>query len=166
MTKLIFRLMAAIAVVPTAAFAAEDKTVAYGETLDITEDTTYLNLVVNGTLNVAEGRKLTCETFVLGDGATRPNAKGGNEDDCVVVPEFSFDDATPPMCFIHGDGDVWSAMNSVKVWERLRGMGIRCDLHTLAKRGHSFQVNASLGTGSYSFMDRLKEFLSARGLDR
>ena len=67
MTKLIFRLMAAIAVVPTAAFAAEDKTVAYGETLDITEDTTYLNLVVNGTLNVAEGRKLTCETFVLGD---------------------------------------------------------------------------------------------------
>ena len=67
MKKLIFRLMAAIAVVPTAAFAAEDKTVAYGETLDITEDTTYLNLVVNGTLNVAEGRKLTCETFVLGD---------------------------------------------------------------------------------------------------
>ena len=104
--------------------------------------------------------------YVLSDGATRPNAKGGNEDDCVVVPEFSFDDATPPMCFIHGDGDVWSAMNSVKVWERLRGMGIRCDLHTLAKRGHSFQVNASLGTGSYSFMDRLKEFLSARGLDR
>ncbi len=67
MTKLIFRLMAAIAVVPTAAFAAEDKTVAYGETLDITEDTTYQNLVVNGTLNVAQGKKLTCETFVLGD---------------------------------------------------------------------------------------------------
>ena len=56
MKKLIFRLMAAIAVVPTAAFAAEDKTIAYGETLDITEDTTYLNLVVNGTLNVAQGR--------------------------------------------------------------------------------------------------------------
>ena len=60
-------LLMALAVVGTTAFAAEDKTVAYGETLDITEDTTYLNLVVNGTLNVAEGKNLTCDTFILGD---------------------------------------------------------------------------------------------------
>ena len=67
MKKSIIRLMAVLAVVSTTTFAAEDKTVAYGETLDITEDTTYLNLVVNGTLNVAQGKKLTCDTFILGD---------------------------------------------------------------------------------------------------
>jgi len=49
------------------AFAADDMTVAYGETLNITVDTTYSNLVVNGTLNVAAGTKLTCDTFILGD---------------------------------------------------------------------------------------------------
>ncbi len=59
-------MMASVAVVPMA-HAAEDKTVAYGETFDITQDTTYSNLVVNGTLNVAEGKKLTCDTFILGD---------------------------------------------------------------------------------------------------
>ena len=59
-------IMASVAVVPMA-HAAEDKTVAYGETFDITQDTTYSNLVVNGTLNVAEGKKLTCDTFILGD---------------------------------------------------------------------------------------------------
>ena len=57
----------AVAIIPVAAFAAEDKTVAYGETLEITENATYANLVVNGTLNVAEGKKLTCDTFILGD---------------------------------------------------------------------------------------------------
>ena len=67
MKKSIIRLMAALAAVPTATFAAEDKTVAYGETLDIAEDTTYQNLVVNGTLNVAQGKKLICDTFILGD---------------------------------------------------------------------------------------------------
>ena len=88
--------------------------------------------------------------YALTDGVDSPNAQGGNEDDSVPVPEFSFDDATPPMCFVHGDADGWAAMNSVKIWELLRRKGIQSDLHTLATRGHCFQFSASPGTGSFS----------------
>jgi acetyl esterase/lipase len=98
--------------------------------------------------------------YALTDGADHPNKKGGNEDDSVLVPEFSFDLDTPPMCFIHGDADGWAAMNSVKTWEKLRRMGIQSDLHTLAKRGHCFQFKASEGTGSWTWLDRLWDFLS------
>ena len=104
--------------------------------------------------------------YSLTDGANGPNAHGGNLDEDVPVPEFAFDAATPPMCFVHGDGDAWAAMNSVKVWERLRAMGIQCDLHTLARRGHCFQVVAEPGTGSFTWLDRIWEFLSAKKLNR
>ncbi len=103
--------------------------------------------------------------YALTDGADSPNAQGGNEDDSVLVPEFSFDGDTPPMCFVHGDADGWAAMNSVKAWEKLRRMGIQSDLHTLARRGHCFQMQASPGTGSYTWLDRLWEFLSRKGLN-
>ena len=98
--------------------------------------------------------------YVLSDGAERPNKTGGNADDAVLVPEFSFDAATCPVLFIHGDRDKWAAMNSVKCWEQLRRMGIQSDLHTLAKRGHCFQRTAAPGTGSYSWMDRIWEFMN------
>jgi|GEM_PF-5503915 len=60
-------------------------------------------------------------------------------------------------CF---DSDEWAAMNSVKVWEKLRAMGISAELHTLALREHCFQRYASPGTGSYTMLDRIKEFYS------
>ena len=104
--------------------------------------------------------------YALTDGVDTPNAQGGNEDDAVPVPEFAFDDATPPMCFVHGDADVWASMNSVKTWELLRRKGIQCDLHTLALRGHCFQMSAAPGTGSYTWMDRLWEFFTRKGLNR
>ena len=46
--------------------------------------------------------------------------------------------------------------------EQLRRMGIQGELHTLAKRPHCFQRNASPGTGSYTYLDRIWEFLSAK----
>jgi hypothetical protein len=70
------------------------------------------------------------------------------------------------MCFVHGDSDGWAAMNSVKMWEKLRSMGIQCDLHTLAKRGHCFQFNAAPGTGSYTYLDRIWEFLTVKGFNK
>ena len=82
------------------------------------------------------------------------------------APEFSFDLDTAPMLFIHGDADRWSAMNSVKTWEQHRAMGIQSELHTLALRGHCFQQKASPGTGSYTWMDRIWEFLTAKGFNR
>ena len=104
--------------------------------------------------------------YALTDGADRPNVNGGNLDDAVPVPEFSFDADTPPMCFIHGDADGWAAMNSVKCWEKLRTMGIQCDLHTLATRGHCFQIRSAPDTGSWTWLDQIWDFLSRKGFNK
>lgn len=98
--------------------------------------------------------------YALTDGLDWNNTGGGNADDAVLAPEFSFDLDTAPMLMIHGDSDPWAAMNSVKVWEKMRSMGVPCELHTLATRKHCFQRQASPGTGSYTWLDRLSDFFS------
>ncbi len=97
--------------------------------------------------------------YVLKDGADGHNSHGGNTDEDTLVPEFSFDLQTAPMLFIHGDADGWAAMNSVKTWEKMRSMGIQSELHTLCRRDHCFQKNASPGTGSYTWLDRIGDYL-------
>ena len=97
--------------------------------------------------------------YSLTDGLESPNKTGGNDDSAVLAPEFSFDLDTAPMLFIHGDADSWAAMNSVKTWEKMRSMGIQSELHTLALRPHCFQEKASPGTGSYTWLDRIGEYL-------
>ena len=104
--------------------------------------------------------------YALTDGLDSPNSGGGNEDDAVLAPEFSFDLNTAPMVFVHGDADGWAAMNSVKTWEKMVQMGIQSDLHTLATRNHCFQNSAAPGTGSYIYMDRIWEFLTAKGFNK
>ena len=104
--------------------------------------------------------------YALTDGAERNNITGGNDDSARLVPEFSFDLATCPILFIHGDADGWAAMNSVKCWEQLRRMGIQGELHTLATRKHCFQFKASPGTGSYTWRDRIWDFLTAKGFNK
>ena len=104
--------------------------------------------------------------YALTDGLEAPNLQKGNEDDAVLAPEFSFDLDTAPMLFIHGDSDGWAAMNSVKTWEKMRAMGIQSELHTLATRDHCFQRSASPGTGSYTWLDRIWEFLTDKGFNR
>ena len=104
--------------------------------------------------------------YALTDGVDNPNKEGGNLDDSKPVPEFLFDVNTPPMCFIHGDADGWAAMNSVKIWERLRRMGAQSDLHTLATRGHCFQFKAAPGTGSYTWLDQVWDFLARKGFNK
>lgn len=108
----------------------------------------------------------TYPAYALSDGDENPNSKGGNEDDSRPVPEFVFDQASCPVLFVHGDADGWAAMNSVKCWEQLRRMGIQGELHTLAKRGHCFQEKAVPGTGSYTYLDRIWEFLSEKNFNR
>lgn len=100
--------------------------------------------------------------YVLTDGMNGHNKNKGNTDDDVLAPEFSFDLNTAPMLFIHGDADGYSAMGSVKVWEKMRSMGIQSELHTLALREHCFQRQASPGTGSYTWLDRIADFLRAQ----
>ena len=100
--------------------------------------------------------------YALTDGADKNNTTGGNADSAVLVPEFSFDLKTAPMLMIHGDADGWASMNSVKVWEKMRSMGIQSELHTLALRPHCFQRTAAPGTGSYTHLDRIGEYLKQR----
>lgn len=104
--------------------------------------------------------------YSLTDGLDGPNTNGGNEDDAVLAPEFSFDLKTAPMLFVHGDADGFAAMNSVKTWEKMAMMGVQSELHTLATRDHCFYESASPGTGSYTFMDRIWEFLTAKGFNK
>ena len=104
--------------------------------------------------------------YALTDGGEKPNETRGTDDSARPVPEFSFDLDTCPILFIHGDADGWAAMNSVKCWEQLRRMGVQGELHTLALRNHCFQRKASEGTGSYTWLDRIWEFLTAKGFNR
>jgi acetyl esterase/lipase len=104
--------------------------------------------------------------YALTDGLENYNTTKGNEDSAILAPEFSFDKNTSPMLLIHGDADVWASMNSVKVWEKMLQIGVQCELHTLAKRQHCFQRQASPGTGSYTHLDRIWEFLTAKGLNK
>ena len=100
--------------------------------------------------------------YALTDGADGHNRTGGNDDSAVLVPDFSFDLKTAPMLFLHGDTDGYASMGSVKVWEKMRAMGIQSELHTLCLREHCFQRAASPGTGSYTWMERIAEFLKLK----
>ena len=104
--------------------------------------------------------------YALTDGYDMHNTTGGNDDSARLVPEFAFDPDTCPMVFIHGDADGWASMNSVKTWEQMRRMGIASDLHTLCKRPHCFQLKASPGTGSYTWLGRIWEFMNHKGINR
>ena len=104
--------------------------------------------------------------YALTDGYDMHNTTGGNDDSARLVPEFAFDPDTCPMVFIHGDADGWASMNSVKTWEQMRRMGIASDLHTLCKRPHCFQRKASPGTGSYTWLGRIWEFMNHKGINR
>ncbi|MBR5019266.1 MAG: alpha/beta hydrolase [Bacteroidales bacterium] len=97
--------------------------------------------------------------YALTDGLDGYNTTRGNDDTAVLAPEFIFDPDTAPMLLIHGDADGYAAMASVKIWEKLRAMGLQSELHTLATREHCFQFTASPGTGSYTWLDRIAEFL-------
>ena len=123
----------------------------------------------NSYLAVDEIDKISCKVqwgigiypaYALTDGLDGYNEHHGNEDGDILAPEFSFDLDTAPMLFIHGDADPYSAMASVKTWEKLRAMGVPSELHTLALREHGFQRTASPGTGSYSWLERIGEYLA------
>lgn len=96
------------------------------------------------------------------DGLYGGNAHGGNLDTDMLVPEFSFDPATPSMLFIHGDADGFASMASVKAWEKLRSMGIPAECHTYVLNGHCLQWKTYPGTGSYNCFDRVWEYLEQR----
>lgn len=125
----------------------------------------------NSYLKIDDVDKVSCKVqwgigiypaYVLSDGLDWHNTSGGNDDGLTFAPEFSFDKDTAPLLLVHGDADYWAAGNSVAIWEKMRAMGVDCELHTLATRKHCFQKTASPGTGSYTYLDRIADFLQGR----
>ncbi|MCQ2144037.1 MAG: alpha/beta hydrolase, partial [Bacteroidales bacterium] len=100
--------------------------------------------------------------YILTDGPSDPNIHSGNNPEDIIVPDFSFDLKTCPMLFLHGNDDVYSPMGSVRLWEKMRSMGVQSELHILVGRNHCFQWHASPETASYHYFDRIWDFLEPR----
>ena len=94
--------------------------------------------------------------YSLTDGVDNENTNGGN--DAQLVDDFAFDDATCPMCFIHGDGDGYSAMASVMAYRQLRKMGIPGEMHVYAYAKHAF-LNCAKNAPIRKYPQRVYEWL-------
>ena len=77
--------------------------------------------------------------YILSDckGYDGSNRAKGNALDLEIDPIFKFDAKTPPMCFLHGDADSHSPMGSVRIYHKLRTMGIPAELHVFSGRKHA-----------------------------
>jgi len=96
--------------------------------------------------------------YVLADGFDQGNTKKGNDLSDALAPEFKFDAKTPPMCLVHGDADGWSPMNSVRVYHKLRTMGIPAELHVMALEPHCFMNEPTPGTPADTWKGRVWEW--------
>lgn len=83
-----------------------------------------------------------------------------------LVPDFSFDKATAPCIFMHGDSDYCLAINSVLAWEKMRAIGVQSEIHILALRTHVFQKSAAPGTGSYNYLDHMWDYMTRMGFNK
>ena len=77
--------------------------------------------------------------YILSDckGYDGCNRQKGNPLDLEIDPIFKFDGKTPPMCLLHGDADSHSPMGSVRIYHKLRTMGIPAELHVFSGRKHA-----------------------------
>ena len=96
--------------------------------------------------------------YALTDGLDQNNTKRGNDLSDALAPEFKFDEKTPPMCLFHGDADGWSPMNSVRVYHKLRTMGIPAELHVMALEPHCFMNEPTPGTPAETWKGRVWEW--------
>ena len=95
-----------------------------------------------------------------------PNLKNrGNDLSVPLSPYLKFDARTPPMCLFCGDADWWT-MHSVRVYHKLRTMGIPAEVHTLAKEGHCFMDEAKPGTNAANWKDILWGFVVRMDINR
>ena len=96
--------------------------------------------------------------YALADGLDQHNTKGGNDLTDALDPDLKFDAKTPPMCLMHGDADGWSPMNSVRVYHKLRTMGIPAELHVMALEPHCFMNEPDPGTPADTWKGRVWEW--------
>lgn len=100
--------------------------------------------------------------YVLSDGLDGENTEGGNHN-ATMCGDFAFDEKTPPMCFIHGDGDSISAMGSVAVYHKLRTMGISAEMHVYALADHAFR-NCAPNAPVRRYPNRVWDWFGEMGL--
>ena len=95
--------------------------------------------------------------YVADDGATGPNAHGG--DNAAIQPEFKFDEKTPPMFMLHGDRDYYSPMASVLLYTELHKRKIPAQLFVYANVTHGLgdTVNAK------GWQNRIVDWLESIG---
>ena len=60
--------------------------------------------------------------YVLTDGSSSPNTRGGDGSDVQLVPELKFDEKTCPMCFLQGGADEYSPLGSTRLYRKIRQM--------------------------------------------
>lgn len=89
--------------------------------------------------------------YVLSDGYDCGNTTKGNDLSLDIAPEFAFDAGTPKkFIFFHGDEDQYSPMASLRIYNRLRTMGVSSEVHIVATRGHCFHFYPKPKTGTFS----------------
>ena len=103
----------------------------YGRVDDIDDCSAHLNFAVP-----------IYPAYVAQDGATGPNARGG--DGAAILPEFKFDSKTPPMFMVHGDKDRYSPMASVLLYAELHKRKIPAQLFVYANAKHGLGSAANV----------------------
>lgn len=82
----------------------------------------------------------------------------------MLMPEFKFDAATPRMCLMHGDADVFPADNSVTVYSRLRSMKIPAEIHTFLYGDHVFFRTAHADDTAAAWLETFWRWLYSAGI--
>ena len=92
--------------------------------------------------------------------------KRGEEVDCPLSGLLKFDDKTPPMCFIHGDDDGHSAVGSLRVYEQIRRMKIRGEVHVFSGVNHGFGGSVRHGFNPSGWEILVNNFAASLGLTK
>ena len=88
------------------------------------------------------------------------NSHHGNQhQESPIAPEFVFDLKTAPTLFLHGESDPQSSLGPVKVWEKMRAIGVQSELHTAVLPDGSFHVVGSPATGSYTWVEKIYDYV-------
>ena len=95
--------------------------------------------------------------YIVEDGATGPNAKGG--DGAAILPEFKFDAKTPPMFLVHGDRDYYSPIGSVRIYEELHRRKIPAQLFIYANVSHGLGET----TNAQGWQKRIVDWIESIG---
>lgn len=102
--------------------------------------------------------------YILSDGLTSANRQRGEGADLTISDLLKFDAATAPLCLIHGTDDEYTPIGSVRVYERLRQMGVPVEMHLMACMPHCFFMSAHEGEPGQGWKDRVWEWLTAMGV--